>query len=156
MLDKLLKYNIAIIGGGKFCKRLLLLLFSEPFIDRRPIIVGVADINSDAEGLNYARQLEIFTTTDYRELYSLKDLQVVMELTTDEELAGIINREKPDGVELIDHFAARTVWSALQVEAEKRSALKELRQNNFKAEQIDRLFERFADRLAEVIDERVN
>jgi hypothetical protein len=40
------------------------------------------------------------------------------------------------------------------VEAEKRSALKELRRNNFKAAQIDRLFERFADRLADVIRER--
>ena len=154
MLDELLKSNIAIIGGGKFCKRLLQLLFSEPFKDRRPTIVGIADSNSSAEGLIYAGQLGIFTTADYRELYTLKGLQMLMELTTDEEFAGIINREKPDGVELIDHVAARTVWSALQVEAEKRSALEELRQNNFKAAQIDRLFERFADRLAAVIDER--
>ena len=154
MLNQLLKSNIAIIGGGKFCKRLLQLLFSEPFKDHRPTILGVSDINGNAEGLVYAGQLGIFTTADYRELYRLKDLQILMELTTDEELGGIINREKPNGVELIDHIAARTVWSALQVEAEKRSALKELRQNNFKAAQIDRLFERFAGRLAEVIDER--
>ena len=154
MLNQLLKSNIAIIGGGKFCKRLLQLLFSEPFKDHRPTILGVSDINGNAEGLVYAGQLGIFTTADYRELYRFKDLQILMELTTDEELGGIINREKPNGVELIDHIAARTVWSALQVEAEKRSALKELRQNNFKAAQIDRLFERFAGRLAEVIDER--
>ena len=154
MLDKLLKSNIAIVGGGKICKRLLQLLFSEPFKDFRPTILGVADINDQAVGLVYARQLGIFTTADYRELYTLNDLQMLMELTTDEELAGIISKEKPDGVELIDHVAARTVWSALQVEAEKRSALEELRHNNFKAAQIDQLFERYADRLAEVINER--
>jgi PAS domain-containing protein len=77
-----------------------------------------------------------------------------MELTADAEFGGFINKEKPIGVELIDHVAAQTVWSALRVEAEKRSALKELRRNNFKAAQIDRLFERFADRLADVIRER--
>jgi PAS domain S-box-containing protein len=154
VLKKLLKSNIAIIGGGNFCKRLLQLLFSEPFKDCCPKILGVADINDQAEGLTYAKQSEIYTTADYRELYTLEDLQMLLELTTDEELAGIINREKPDGVELIDHVAARTIWSALQVEAEKKNALNELRQSNFKAAQIDRLFERFADRLAAVINER--
>ena len=154
MLDKLLKSNIAIVGGGKICKRLLELLFSKPFKDRRPVILGVADMNDQAEGLVYAKQLGIFTTTDYRELYTQKKLQILMELTANTELAGIINKEKPEGIELIDHIAARTIWSALQVEAEKRNALKELRRNNFKSAQIDCLFEQFADRLADVIRER--
>jgi len=154
MLEKMLKSNIAIVGGGNFCKKMLQLLFSKPFEDCHPAILGVADIDSQAEGRVYAKQMGIFTTADYRDLYSLKNLQILMEMTTDEELAGIISREKSDGVELIDHVAARAIWSALQVEAEKRSALKELRRNNFKAAQIDCLFEQFADRLADVIRER--
>ena len=154
MLDNLLKSNIAIVGGGNFCKKLLQLLFSEPFEDYHPTILGVADVDTQAEGRVLAKQMGIFTTTEYRELYALKDLQLIMELTADVEFGGIINKEKPTGVELIDHVTARTVWSALQVEAEKRNALKELRRNNFKATQIDRLFEGFADRLADVIRER--
>ena len=154
MLDQLLKSNIAIIGGGKICKRLLQLLFSEPFKDSRPTVLGVADINDRAVGLVYAKQLGIFTTADFRELYTQKKLQILMELTTSTELAEFIRKEKPKGVKLIDHIAARTIWTALQVENEKRTALNELRQNNFAAAQIDRLFERFADRLAEVINER--
>ena len=154
MLDKLLKSNIAIVGGGNFCKKLLQLLFSEPFEDCHPTILGIADVDNQAEGRVLAKQMGIFTTADYRELYALKDLQVLMELTADVEFGGIINKEKPTGVELIDHVMARTVWSALQVEAEKRSALKELRRNNFKAAQIDRFFEKFAGRLADVIRER--
>ena len=154
MIAKLLKSKIAIVGGGNFCKRLLKLLFSEPFEDCRPTILGVADINAQAAGFVYAKQMGIFTTPDYLELCRLKDLRVLMELTSDIELAGIINKEKPDGVEFIDHIAARTVWSALQVEAEKRTALKELRKNSSNAAKIDLLFERFAERLADVIDER--
>ena len=154
MLDKLLKFRIAIVGGGNFCKKLLQLLFSEPFEDYHPMILGVADINGKADGLAYAKQLGIFTTHNYRELYRLKDLQVLMELTANIELGAIIKKEKPDGVELIDHVDARTVWSALQVEAEKRRALKELGNKNFNAANIDLLFERFADRLAGVLNER--
>jgi len=154
VLDNLLKSKIAIVGGGNFCKKLLQLLFSEPFEDCHLTILGLADVDDQAEGRVLAKQMGILTIADYHELYALKDLQIIMELTADEQFAGIISREKPDGVELIDHIAARTIWSALQVEAEKRSALKDLRRNNFKAAQIDRLFERFADRLADVIRER--
>jgi PAS domain S-box-containing protein len=154
VLHKLLKSKVAMVGGGNFCKKLLQLLFSEPFEDCRPMILGVADINDKAEGFVYAKQMGIFTTRNYLELYHLKDLQVLMELTSDIELGGIINKEKPDGVELIDHVAARTVWSALQVEAAKRRALKELRKKSFNAAKIDLLFERFADRLVDVINER--
>jgi PAS domain S-box-containing protein len=154
VIDKLLKSNIAIVGGGNFCKKLLQLLSSEPFDSSRPTVLGVADINQQAKGWRYAKEKGIFTTTDYREFYALKDLQILLELTTNNELAGIIKKEKPENVALIDHITARTVWSALQVEAEKRAALNELRQNNFDAAEIDRVFERFADRLAEVIRER--
>ena len=154
MLDKLLKSNIAIVGGGNFCRKLLQLLFSEPFSDCRPTIIGVADIDDRADGRVFAEKMGILTTSNYRDLYDLKDLQILMELTPDVELGGIINREKPAGVELIDHVMARTVWSALQVEAEKRIALKELRKNSFNAAEIDLLFEGFADRLANVINER--
>jgi PAS domain S-box-containing protein len=154
VLDKLLKSKIAIVGGGNFCKKLLQLLFSSHFDDCRPIILGVADINKQAQGLVYARERGIFTTGDYRKLYALKDLQILMELTDNTEMGGIIKKEKPDGVELIDHIVARNVWSSLQVEAEKRTALVELRKNNFDAAEIDMVFERFADRLAGVIKQR--
>ena len=154
MLDKFLKSKIAIVGGGNFCKKLLQLLFSEPFEDCHPTVLAVADINGKAEGFVYAKQMGIFTTHNYHELYDLKNLQVLMELTPDTEFGGIIKKEKPDAVELIDHVDARTVWSALRVEAEKRRALKELRQKNFNADKIDLLFERFANRLANVINER--
>jgi len=154
VLDELLQSHIAFIGGGNFCRNLLQLLFSEHFKDRRPTILGVADINGQAAGLEYARQMGIFTTANFRELYQLENLQILMELTSDVELGGIVRKEKPAGVTLIDNVAARTVWSALQVEAQKIIALKELRKNNFNAARIDNLFEKFADRLAAVVKER--
>ncbi len=156
MLNELLKSNIAIIGGGEFCRQLLQLLFSEYFEDQRPLILGVADKNVQAEGFLYAAKMGIFTTSDYRDLYQLENLQILMEITTDVKLGALINATKPEGVKFIDHVESRTIWTSLQVEKEKRKALKELRQNSYSGTNIDSLFEQFADRLAEVITERSN
>ena len=150
MLNELLKSNIAIVGGGEFCKQLLQLLYSDHFKEQHPSILGVADKNIRAEGLLYAAEIGIFTTSDYRDLYPLENLQILMEVTTDVKLGALINATKPEGIKFIDHVESRTIWTSLQVEKEKRKALKELRQNKYSAANIDSLFEQFTDRLAEV------
>jgi len=156
VLNELLKSNIAIVGGGRFCKRLLKLLFSELFEESRPVILGVADKSDRSEGLVYARELGIFTTSDYRDLYQLENLQILMEITTDVKLGALINATKPEGVKFFDHVSARTIWTSLQVEKEKRKNLNALRQKSYDTANIDSLFEQFADRLGEVINERSN
>ncbi|NNL76560.1 MAG: PAS domain-containing protein, partial [Desulfobacterales bacterium] len=156
MLDELLKANIAIVGGGKFCKDLLHLLYSMHFEDQRPAILGVADKNEQAEGLAYARQLGIYTTSNYQDLFELENLQVLMELTADMRLGAQLNLTKPCQARLIDHVEARTVWTSLQVEKEKREALKVLGQHQNGAPGINSLFEQYADRLGNVINQRSN
>jgi PAS domain S-box-containing protein len=154
VINELLKSNIAIVGGGRFCKDLLELLYSEQFQDQRPSIIGVADKNMQAEGLAYARQMGVYTTDDYRDLFELENLEVLMELTTDLRLGVILSLIKPCETRLIDHVEARTIWTSLQVEKEKREALKMLHQHQNGAPEINSLFEKFADRLGEVINKR--
>ena len=156
MIDELLRSHIAIVGGGNFCKQLLRLLFSEHFKGQHPSIIGVADKDSRAEGLLYAKKMGIFTTADYRDLYALDNLQVLMELTGDVKLGVIINITKPLDVKFIDHIDARTIWTSLRVETEKRKALKLLRHNKDSAADIQVFFEQFADRLGDVIIQRSN
>ena len=67
--------------------------FDPAFMEHPPEVLGVADIDMQAEGLQFARQLGIRTTTDYRELYALDGLQCLLELTMDpdspvEEVVG--------------------------------------------------------------------
>jgi PAS domain S-box-containing protein len=156
MINELLKSNIAIVGGGRFCKNLLELLYSEHFEDQRPSILGVADKDDQAEGLLYAGRKGIFTTSDYRELFELQNLRIIMELTADDKLSVKINMTKPDKVRLIDHIESRTIWTSLQVEAEKRKALKVLGRHKDSTHDINVLFEQFADRLGDVITQRSN
>ncbi len=96
MIKLLRGSNIAIVGGGRFCRALLDILYCEIFDDQRPRILGVADIHEDAAGVSRARGLGIRTTTDHKELYGFDDLDVIIELTRDDALIEAILKEKPD------------------------------------------------------------
>lgn len=156
MLDNFLGSNIAIVGGGKFCKLFLESLYSDLFKEQRPAVIGVADVNGLAEGLLYAKELGIFTTPDYNDLYQLENLQILIELTSDISIGDVIRKEKPDGVRLIDHVEARSLWGELQLEAEKRRTLNELQLKNYTVSAVESLIERFTDRLGAVIKKRTD
>ena len=57
MVENLIDANIAIIGGGRFCRLFLQYLFENKVMDRSPTILGVADIDRRAEGLLYAEKI---------------------------------------------------------------------------------------------------
>ena len=154
MIDNLLGSNIAIIGGGRFCKHFLQYLYDRTFIDSSIKVLGVADINPSAEGLQFAKEKRIFTTDDYRDLYGLSGLQVLIELTNDVTLWDVIKKSKPPGIKLIDHVEARGIWSSFQIEREKRHALKHLEGIESATPEVKNYFKAFADRLAEVIRRR--
>jgi len=151
VLNELLKSNIAIVGGGRFCKTLLELLYSDIFSDRRPSIIGVVDINEQAAGLQYAKKLGIFTTNDYHELYRLENLQIIIELTNDVDLGNTINETKPSGIQFFNHIESRALWNFFQMEHKKRKALNELQQHSKVDLEIIGLFEQFANRLGKVV-----
>jgi PAS domain S-box-containing protein len=71
-------------------------------------IVGVADIDPEAPGLRYAREIGVgLITADYRELFHLPDLDMIVELTGSDEVRDEIERTRPRHVKLIDHFGAQ-------------------------------------------------
>ncbi len=156
MLEELRHAKIAIVGGGRFCKIFLNKLFSKYVSEERPQILGVADVNPGADGLVYARSLGIFTTDDYRDLYQMDDLQVIIELTRDINVANQIKKTKPSHIKLVEHVEARGLWTLLQIEDEKNRTLEELRQQRVPAEKTESLFKQFADNLAALIKQRSN
>jgi PAS domain S-box-containing protein len=82
-------------------------------------IIGVADHNEDAVGYKYAQEKGIYTTRDYRDLYKLKGLHMIIELTGRDEVANEIPRTKPEHVRFMDHVAARLFWDIFQIEEER-------------------------------------
>jgi len=154
MIDILDQTPIAIIGGGHFCKQLLELLLSDHFSDRRPEILGVADPDDQAEGILYAREKGIYTTDHHEALYQLKGLQVLIEITNSTAVARLIEKTKPEGIQLIDKINSRTLWSSLLIEAEKSKTLQSIRQGKISKTDMASIFTRFADNISQLVHTR--
>lgn len=119
--------GVGIVGGGKIGQGLLMLLDEDRQSRLKMKILGVADVNPDAPGLRYARELNLFTTADIQELVALKGLDLIVEVTGSQEANEAISRIKPPHVSLIDHVSARLLWDLVKIEKEK-TALEEARQ----------------------------
>ncbi len=111
--------NVAIVGGGPGCKALMDMIFAEKLSQLRMKLIGVACTNPKAVGYVYAEERGIYTTSDYRDLYKLKDLNMIIELTGREEVANEIVRTKPDHVRFMDHVAAQVFWDVFEVEEQR-------------------------------------
>lgn len=111
--------NVSIVGGGPGCKAIMDMIFAKKLSQLRMKLIGVACRNPDAVGYRYAQEQGIYTTRDYRDLFKLKDLNMIIELTGHEEVANEISRTKPEHVMLMDHVAARLFWDVFQVEEER-------------------------------------
>jgi PAS domain S-box-containing protein len=146
--------RVAIVGGGRFCRVFLEFIMESGLSGLNPVILGVADRNASAEGLVYAAQMGLMTTTDYRELLALEDLEVVFELTRNNRLIEILRKTKPEGVRLIDHFEAAFLWNSLQIEREKTRAKKTLKEQCFAGQKAVQVFDEFVLTLEELIEKR--
>lgn len=117
--------NVAIVGAGPGCKAIMDMIFSNKLKALRMRLIGVADINPDAVGYVYAGKKGIFTTQDYRDLFTLEDLDLIVELTGVDGLADRIFETKPDRVRLMDHVSARLFWDIFRIEEERIAERKE-------------------------------
>jgi two-component system NtrC family sensor kinase len=108
-----LKLNLAIVGGGK-TGRFFLDFFRQISLPRVDVnILGVCDINPQAQGMQLARDLGIFTTHDYREILKIADLDGVLELTHSRDVLLDLTRLGPEGVWVLDHRVIRLFQALL-------------------------------------------
>ena len=146
--------KVGIVGGGEFCYKLIEFFRSEDRAPEKPTILGVADIDPNAKGMLMARRLDIFTTSDYTRLYDIEELDVILEITHDPNLAAAIARTKPDPVKLVDHFQARYLWDALQMENIRYLMLEEFHQSIDDPDAVEALIKKSFDCSAEIISRR--
>lgn len=118
--------NLAIVGGGRACKFFLDLLRSESFTYLKINIVGVCDINPEAEGLVLAKELGIYTTNNFQDLFKINDLDSIIELTGKEDVLLEIIRLRPRGVGVLEHNIGRLMRKLFDVDQRLRSAEEQL------------------------------
>jgi PAS domain S-box-containing protein len=119
MMEQVKALNVAIVGGGPGCKAITDMIFADKLSQLHMKLVRVACTNPKAVGYRYAQEKGIYTTQDYRDLYNLKDLDMIIELTRRDDVANEIYRTKPDRVRVMDHVAAQVFWDVLQIEEER-------------------------------------
>ena len=112
------------------------MIFAEKLGQLRMKLIGVACTNPKAVGYRYAQEKGIYTTRDYSDLYKLKGLNMIIELTGREEVANEIFQTKPYHVRVMDHVAARVFWDVFKIEeeriAERRRATETVRESEEK------------------------
>jgi PAS domain-containing protein len=154
MREILQNSKIVIVGGGRVCKAILKIALGENFVNQKLNILGVADIHDKAEGLMYAREKGIFTTLDYRDLYKIKELNLIIELTGDDTVLEELKATKPARARLIDHFEAMSAWDFLQIEEERVRIKRDLKKHLSEPEKIEKEFDLFSEQLAKIVEER--
>ena len=79
--------SVALIGAGRTGTPLLKEMIKYSYIN----IIGVADLNADAEGMAIAKEKGIFTTTDPVSLISKgEEIDVLVEVSGDKSLKKVI------------------------------------------------------------------
>ncbi len=154
MIEIFKKSNIAFVGGGKACKELLKMLLHKSFAAHRPTVLGVADINDQAEGLVYARKKGIFTTQDYHELFQFPELNVLVELTGDDTVVRSLKANTPARIKLIDHFELLSLWDYIQIEGIKLKAGLTLKDESTPSDKLKRDLSRLLQQLGKIVEER--
>jgi len=115
-------FNLAIVGGGRTCKFFLELLQLESVSYLQIKIIGVCDINPMAEGFKIAQDMGIYTTTDFRDLLKLKDLDGIMELTNNQDVLLELIQLRPKRAVILEHNIGRLLRRLFTVDQKLRSA----------------------------------
>lgn len=150
----LLGERLAIVGGGRFCRKLLAFLTEADDDTWRPEVVAVVDPDPAAPGLDLARRRGIAVFPDPRQIHDLPGLTTVIEITSDPGLSDVLQRQLPAGVRLIDHIDVRAVWDALQLEALRTETLARLRRLPGVSAEIEALIRDLANRFSAIAERR--
>lgn len=105
---------VVILGAGKGGSALIELLTRCAGIR----ILGVADSNPDAPGLQLARSHYIPTTSDAAWLVARDETNLIIDVTGDPAVPPLIARHKSPQAEVLGGTAARLIWSLIQAEHE--------------------------------------
>ena len=123
--------NVAIVGCGKTGKFLLKLFQDNSFDNPNVNLVAVCDIDPNAEGLRVAKEMDIYTTNDFNDLFKIENLHALVELTNRPDvLIELINR-RPKGVGIIDYNVGILLRRFFEVDqklktAEQQTALEKM------------------------------
>jgi DNA-binding NtrC family response regulator len=108
--------SVVIIGAGKGGRALLEMFSGDPTVS----ILGIADVNPWAPGLDLARRLNIPVSTDLSTLITDPRVDLIIDVTGSTETPLEIRRLKPPYTEVMGGASAKFMWDLL---AERRRSV---------------------------------
>jgi PAS domain S-box-containing protein len=120
--------NIAVVGGGRRCKRLIEVIEQHEFQEIHPKVVAVADLKDDAPGIVQAKNNGLFVTHDYNDFFKRNDIDLIIELTGDMDIYNDILSKKKKTVRAIANRTAQLFWEISRVSALQKKTDQELKE----------------------------
>jgi two-component system NtrC family sensor kinase len=113
--------NIALVGGGIFCKEILeKTTFDYKQEGVKAAIVAVADPDPRSPGMVLAGKMNLLTFTDYHELYDSKyNIHLIIILTPGQHLFEDILKTRPPHIRLMAYDVFKIFWKAIGIEEQK-------------------------------------
>lgn len=102
--------NVAIIGAGRGGTSLIEIFYNDPLVR----IIGVADIDKEAPGIQLARKLKIPVTHDYKKLLRSKKADLVIDVTGNKSVEETLLAEVPAGMAIIGGPSAKFMWQLIE------------------------------------------
>src|SRR5437667_5182830 len=101
--------NVVIVGAGKGGRALLEMLVG----DRTVSLLGIADLNAWAPGIEFARRVNVPISTDFRDLVKDPRADLIIDVTGNPDVHRTIVELKPESAEVIGGIGARFMWDLL-------------------------------------------
>lgn len=102
--------SVAIIGAGRGGTALMEIFANDPLVQ----IVGVAESNPEAPGLDLAKQLKIPITHDYRQLLTMERVDLIIDVSGDAEVWQFLQDFHRMGVTIIGGASAKFMWELIE------------------------------------------
>jgi len=113
--------NIALVGGGEFCKEILEKTTS--VYEQEGVyapILAVADPDPDSPGIKLADELGLLTFKDCRQLYDRRySIHLIIMLTPKQEIFEQILHTRPTRIRLLSYNVFKIFWKAIGLEERK-------------------------------------
>jgi PAS domain S-box-containing protein len=120
--------NIAVVGGGTRCKRLIEVIERHSFVEINPRVVAVADVKVDAPGFIKAIEKGLFVTRDYNDFFKRNDIDLIIELTGDMDIYNDILSKKDRNVRAISNSTAQLFWEISRISTLQKKTDQELQE----------------------------
>jgi len=140
-----------IVGGGRGC-RAIIRLARGSFLKELPLdILCVADPDSKAPGMVFARLKGIRTTSDMREALSVPNLHLVIELTGKDDVLESIYQHIPRNVKVFDHTFAKVFVDLANAQQDQARQIFEITDLESRIEKEKMFLQSLFDKMPELV-----